>query len=60
MRAQTRVYKIIGRDGKPTGRLVYANNEVQAAALRQEQRDADGNVYLPAAELVDVVFDDEK
>lgn len=60
LRAQTRVFKIIGRDGKPTGKLVYATNEVQAAALRQEVRDGKGNVYIPAAELVDVIYDDEK
>ena len=60
LRAQTRVYKIIGRNGKPTGRLAYAQNEVAAAALRQEVRDAKGTVYIPAVELVDVVYDDEK
>ena len=60
LRPQTRVYKIIGKDGKPTGRLTYATNEVHAAALRQEVRDGKGNVYIPSAELVDVVYDDEK
>lgn len=60
LRPQTRVYKIIGRDGLPTGRLTYANNEVHGAALRQEVRDGKGNVYIPAAELVDVIYDDEK
>lgn len=60
LRPQTRVYKIIGRDGKPTGRLCYATNEIAAAALRQEVRDGKGQVYIPASELVDVIYDDEK
>lgn len=58
-RPQTRVYRIIDRKGRPSGRLVYAKNEIQAAALRQELRDQDGKVYQPAAELVDVIYDDE-
>lgn len=58
IRPQTRVYQIIARDGKPTGRLSYAKDEVHGAALRQETRDAKGNIYLPGAVLVDVIFDD--
>ena len=58
IRPQTRVYRIIGRDGKPTGKIVYAKDEVQGAALRQESRDANGTVYVPAAELIDVVYED--
>lgn len=57
IRPQVRVYSIIGRDGKPTGRLVNANNEVQAAALRQVVRDPNGVTYLPSAELVDVIYE---
>lgn len=58
IRPQTRVYRIIGRDQKPTGKIVYAKSEVQAAALRQTVRDSDGNPYLPGAELVDVIYED--
>lgn len=56
VRPQKRTYQIIGRDGEPTGRLVYARNEIQAAALRQELRDSKGVVYQPAARLVDIIY----
>lgn len=57
LRPQKRAYKIIGTDGKPTGKIVFARNEIQGAALRQESRDSKGNVYLPAAELIDVIYE---
>lgn len=57
IRPQTRVYQIIGRDGKPTGKTVYASSEVQAAALRQETRDQSGNIYIPGARLVDIIYE---
>lgn len=60
LRPQMRAYKIIGVNGQPTGKIVYANNEVQGAALRQTVRDAKQNVYLPGAVLVDIIYDDEK
>lgn len=60
IRPQTRVYKIIGANGKPTGQICYAKNEVQAAALRQRVEDKSGHAYIPSAELVDIIYDDEQ
>ena len=57
LRPQKRAYKIIGTDGKPTGKIVFARNEIQGSALRQESRDNKGNIYLPAAELIDVIYE---
>lgn len=56
IRPQMRVLQIIGDDGRPTGRLVYAKNEVQYAALRQEVRDNEGQIYKHGAKLVDIIY----
>jgi hypothetical protein len=55
-RPQTRVYQTFGQDGKPTGRNIYATNIPHAAAARHQQVDGHGNVYIPAAKLIDIIW----